>query len=213
MNLPARARVRLVTLALAMLAVLPAALPAQQTTALDRFLEGLTSWQATFTQTVTDSRGRARPGESGQFIVQRPGRFRWEIGNAQLMVADGRNLWFLDRDLEQVTVKPASRALTATPATLLAGAMPLRNQFRLEAEGRRENLDWVRVTPLSASAEFRFARLAFAGLELRRMELLDALGQRVTLVFTASRRNAPVDPAALTFTPPPGADVIGTPLG
>ncbi|MFZ9709529.1 MAG: outer membrane lipoprotein chaperone LolA [Steroidobacteraceae bacterium] len=204
--------IRLATLAMAVLAGFPAALLAQQATALDRFLEGLTSWQTQFTQTVTDSRGRTRPGESGQLIVQRPGRFRWEIGNAQLMVADGRNLWFLDRDLEQVTVKPASRALTATPATLLAGTAPLRNQFRLESEGRRDNLDWVRVTPLSSSAEFRSARLGFAGLELARMELLDALGQRVTLAFTASRRNAPVDPAALTFKPPAGADVIGTPL-
>lgn len=212
MIVPFRVGVHLATLMMAMLAALPAALPAQPTTALDRFLEGLTSWQAQFTQTVTDSRGRARPGESGQLIVQRPGRFRWEIGNTQLMVADGRNLWFLDRDLEQVTVKPASRALTATPATLLAGTAPLRNQFRLESEGRRGSLEWVRVTPLAASAEFRSARLAFAGLALQRMELVDALGQRVTLVFTASRRNAPVEAAALTFTPPPGADVIGTPL-
>ena len=37
------------------------------------------------------------------------------------MVADGKNLWFYDRDLEQVSVKAADAALTATPASLLSG--------------------------------------------------------------------------------------------
>ena len=61
-----------------------------------------------------------------QFVILRPGRFRWELTPAgaaspQLMVADGKNLWFYDRDLEQVSVKAAAAALTATPASLLSG--------------------------------------------------------------------------------------------
>ena len=81
---------------------------AAQDTALDRFLAGLGSWRAEFTQTTTDTRGRSRGAEQGRLIVQRPGRFRWETGPvraaepAQVMVADGRNLWFFDRDVEQV---------------------------------------------------------------------------------------------------------------
>ena len=39
----------------------------------------------------------------------------------QLMVADGKNLWFYDRDLEQVSVKAAASALTATPAEPAVG--------------------------------------------------------------------------------------------
>jgi len=50
---------------------------AAQDTALDRFLAGLGSWRAEFTQTTTDARGRSRGREQGRLIVQRPGRFRW----------------------------------------------------------------------------------------------------------------------------------------
>lgn len=185
---------------------------ASDNTALDRFLDGLESWQAEFTQTITDSRGRARAGEQGRLIVQRPGKFRWEIGGTQLMVADGRNLWFHDLDLDQITVKPASRALSATPASLLAGAAPLRTQFKVSAAGARAGLEWVDVAPIATSAEFRSAKLAFSGRDLRRMELTDTLGQRVVLEFSASRRNAPLAASALRFVPPPGVDVIGTPL-
>ena len=56
-----------------------------------------------------------------------PGKFRWESApegaepGAQLLVADGRNLWFMDRDLQQATVRPLDQALPQSPALLLAG--------------------------------------------------------------------------------------------
>ena len=63
------------------------------------------------------------------------------------MVADGKNLWFYDRDLEQVSVKPAAAALTATPASLLSGDGNIRELFTVRADGKRDGLDWVLVTP------------------------------------------------------------------
>jgi outer membrane lipoprotein carrier protein len=188
-------------------------------TALDRYLEGLVSWRAEFTQSTTDARGRTRPVQEGLLVVQRPGRFRWEIrvaGSstapaAQVMVADGKNLWFYDRDLEQVTVKPAGGALTATPAMLLAGTVPLRERFDVASSGRRGGLEWVKVVPRGLDAEFREARFGFAGLELRRLELDDKLGQQVVLLFRGGVRNPALAPAVLRFDPPAGADLIGKP--
>ena len=191
---------------------------AAQETALDRFRAGLGSGRAEFTQTTTDARGRSRGREQGRLVVQRPGRFRWETGPAavaepaQVMVADGRNLWFFDRDVEQVTVKPSTTAMTVTPATLLAGTVPLRSAFAVSELPRRDGLDWVRVVPLRTDAEFRETRLGFRGLELRRMELDDKLGQKVLIVFERIERNPTLAETAFRFEPPPGADVIGTPV-
>lgn len=189
-------------------------------TALDRYLDGLRSWRAEFTQSVTDTRGRSRGVQEGLLIVQRPGLFRWEIRGvgaptaqpAQVMVADGKNLWFYDRDLDQVTVRPTGGALTATPAMLLAGTVPLRERFEVSASGRRGGLEWVRVVPRGLDAEFREARFGFAGLELRRLELDDKLGQQVVLLFRSGVRNPALPPGSLRFDPPPGADVIGKPV-
>jgi outer membrane lipoprotein carrier protein len=187
-------------------------------TALDRYLDGLSSWSARFTQQVTDSRNRVVGRGSGSLLVLRPGRFRWELAPleddqaGQLLVADGRNLWFLDRDLQQVTVKPLDQALSQTPAVLLAGTADVRAAFNVKAMPRAEGLDWVEVRPRSADADFRTARLGFAGTDLRRMVLEDKLGQRSTLEFTQGKRNAPVDAATLQFVVPPGVDLIGKPL-
>lgn len=186
---------------------------------LDRFLDGLKTWRADFSQALTDSRGRQVDAVRGSLTVVRPGRFRWETRPsaaasevaAQVMVADGRNVWFYDRELEQVTVRPVGDALTATPAMLLSGGLDLKANFEFATLQRADGLDWVLVRPLRADAEFREARLGFSGPDLRRMELADRLGQTAVVDFERSRRNAPVGAAELRFVPPPGVDVIGKP--
>ena len=109
-------------------------------------------------------------------------------------------------------VKPASSALTATPAGLLSGDGDVRQWFNLSATGRREGLDWVKATPRQGDADIREAQLAFDKAELRRMVLKDKLGQTVRLDFLKSERNPAVADSDVTFSPPAGADVIGTPI-
>lgn len=186
-------------------------------TQLDDYLAHLRTLRAEFTQTITDSKGDEVQQASGRLIIVRPGRFRWELtpsggDSPQLMVADGRNLWFYDRDLEQVSVKPATDALTATPAGLLSGDGNVREWFTVKPDGRKDGLDWVLVIPKEPDADFRQARLGFGKSELSRMVLKDKLGQTVRLDFSASERNPPVAEAEVKFTPPAGADVIGTPI-
>ena len=206
--------------------------PADATvTPLDKYLDNLRTLRTTFLQTLADPHGREIDRASGTLIVQRPGKFSWDIrpqpvsagaagasataapagGAGQLMVCDGMNLWFYDRDLQQVTVKPVDAALSATPAMLLSGAVDVRKSFTLAPVGEREGLEWVLVEPAGAQADFRSALFGFEHGELRRLILEDKLDQTATIVFEKIERNAPVRPAEVSFTPPPGADVIGAP--
>lgn len=216
-------------LVLASAAHAAAAAAAAATTAvtpLDRYLQNLKTLRTSFLQTLADSQGREIDRATGTLIVARPGRFSWDIhpqtaGAAagsgtdakagQLMVSDGRNLWFFDRDLEQVTVKPVDAALSATPAMLLSGTVDVRKNFNLTPAGQRDGLDWVLVEPHGADADFRNALFGFAGGELKRMILEDKLGQTATILFDHIERNVPVAAQETSFTPPKGADLIGTP--
>ncbi len=211
--------------AITFVTLLPAAAQAAGgATALDGYLDGLKTWQARFVQVVVDGRKREVSRGSGRLVIERPGKFRWEIapvadgkpaaeGTGQLLVADGRSLWFFDRDLDQVTVKPMGEALAQTPAMLLTGAGDVREGFTLSADGRRDGLEWVKAVPRKAEADFSAASFGFAGKELRRLVLHDKLGQTATLTFEAAVRNGQVDPAELRFTAPAGVDVIGAPAG
>lgn len=220
---------------LALVAVLAAAAAPQAPTPLDHYLQNLKTLRVTFLQTVADAHGAEVGRSSGTLTVERPGKFRWDIhpqsvaqspaagrgagaaqagspGGGQLMVSDGRNLWYYDRDLEQVTVRPVTAALSATPAMLLSGTVDVHQHFTESVVGAREGLDWVYVEPRSTDADFKSALF---GLDrkgtLRRMILEDKLGQVVTIIFQDVEVNAAVPAQQLTFTPPPGADVIGTP--
>lgn len=212
----------------------------QAPTPLDRYLKNLKTLRVNFLQTVADAQGAEVGRSSGTLTVERPGRFRWDIhpqstaqgaaagqpagdagdaaaqagspGSGQLMVSDGRNLWYLDRDLQQVTVRPMTAALSATPAMLLSGTVDVHEHFTESSAGKRDGLDWVYVEPRSTEADFKSALFGFDGKgTLQRMILEDKLGQIVTIIFQDVEVNVPVPAADLTFTPPPGADVIGTP--
>jgi outer membrane lipoprotein carrier protein len=211
-----RLPVRLAMVALAFCTALSSAAPAA--TPLEQFLDGLDSWRSDFTQTVVDAKGKQIDAGTGELIVQRPGRFRWDYrprdtsaGAGQLLVADGRNLWFLDRELDQVTVKPLGQSLSATPMLLLSASLEeLHAAFEQKRGARREGLEWVTVVPRGAEAEFSRAEVAFEGGRLARMVVADRLGQTVTLRFGKGARNAHVAEQELQFQPPAGADVIGT---
>jgi outer membrane lipoprotein carrier protein len=210
--------------------------PSSAPTPLDRYLKNLKTLRVTFLQTVADAHGAEVGRSTGTLIVERPGKFSWDIhpqsvmpaansgqstaaappaaasGSGQLMVSDGRNLWYLDRDLEQVTVRPMTAALSATPAMLLSGTVDVHQHFTESLAGMREGLDWVYVEPRSTEADFKSALFGFDGKgTLQRMILEDKLGQVVTIIFQEVAVNVPVPAKELTFTPPPGADVIGTP--
>jgi len=203
---------------LALVVSLGVAPTAAAQTPLDAYLSELRTWRTDFTQTVTDGKGQEVQTAAGRLTIVRPGRFRWELmpasggASPQLMVADGTNLWFYDRDLEQVSVKPAAAALTATPAGLLSGDGDVRQWFNVSSAGRRDGLEWVKEVPRQGDSDIREAQLGFAKTDLRRMVLKDKLGQTVRLEFTHSQRNPQVAGADVRFTPPAGADVIGTPL-
>ncbi len=184
------------------------------------YLAHMKTLRASFLQTLVDAHGREIDRAHGTLIVARPGRFSWPIrteagagGHAgeQRMVADGRNLWFYDPDLAQVTVKPLDAALSATPAMLLSGTVDLQGNFKIQPAGTRDGLEWVLVEPSGRDADFRNALFGFAKGELRRMILEDRLGQTATIVFEKVERNGPVAPEEVSFTPPHDADIIGSP--
>jgi outer membrane lipoprotein carrier protein len=191
---------------------------ADASTPLDKYFDGLNTLRASFTQAVKDAHGKDVERSSGTLVVSRPGKFRWEVepkagsdSAGQLLVADGKNVWFFDRDLEQVTVKPIDAALSSTPAMLLSGASDVRESFTVTPAGSRDGLEWVLVEPKQAEADFRRALFGFDKGTLKRMIIDDRLGQTATIQFDKVERNARVSPDEVSFTPPPGADVIGKP--
>ncbi len=181
------------------------------TSPVQRYFQDLQSLRADFIQRVFDERSRVVQSSSGQMLMQKPGKFRWNYRTPaeQIIVADGDRLWAYDIDLAQVTVRTLDKALGSTPLALLSGAAPIEEAFTVGNTLSQDGLTWYELTPKQPQPEFRLLRVAFKGDLLVSLELEDGFGQRTRLDFQKLERNPALDPALLKFTPPPGVDVVG----
>ena len=165
---------------------------------------------ARFEQQVLDRGGKVVERASGTFTFQRPGKFRWayEKPHEQVLVGDGVKLWIYDPDLKQVTVKQIGKAISSTPAALLAGKDDITALFTLRDAGAADGLNWVEATPKAQDTGFDKVRLGLQGRTLAAMELFDSLGGHTLLRFSDLKSNAPVSADSFRFSPPKGADVL-----
>lgn len=171
---------------------------------------GLDSFSAEFTQKMFDADQVLQEETSGVLRVQRPNRFNLEYLQPyyQLYVADGKDLYFYDKDLEQVTVKAQEGMLENTPAMLLSNPGKLDQLYHVKPQGEEAGLFWYELTPKQDGGSFERINLAFKQNELRIMELQDSFKQTTRLMFKGVQRNPDLNPKLFRFTPPKGVDVI-----
>ena len=175
------------------------------------FLNGTHSARAHFEQKVYDRDGKLSQTSRGNFVFQRPGRFRWVYDKPadQVIVGDGQRVWIYDRQLNQVTVRKLTAALGSTPAALLAGGTDVEKSFEMSDAGSKDGLEWIEARPRDREAGFERVRMGFDQENLQAMELTDNFGQTTFLRFSKLVRNPQVNPNEFRFDPPKGADVLG----
>jgi outer membrane lipoprotein carrier protein len=178
----------------------------------DKYLTGLSSWSADFKQTIADGQGHVLRTAAGKFYLQRPGKFRWDYSepSEQLILADGKQIWFYDKDLAQANVRSVDGSLASTPAMLLSGTSSVSNEFDITAKPDDGGLHWYQLQPKRPDTDFQVVRIGFdKDGELAQMFLADKLNQITQVAFTHPVKNPKLAPDLFSFTPPPGVDVIG----
>jgi outer membrane lipoprotein carrier protein len=181
---------------------------------LNEFFTQVDTMQSAFTQQVVDDKGKIRQSSSGNVFLSRPGKFRWEYAapDKHQIVADGKNVWIYDVELDQVTVKPMKQALSSAPVGMLLQKQAVDAQFSvqdMEADGSK--LEWFRLTPHKKDSDFTTMDLGISDVGIQEMILNDKFGQQTYIKFQGLSTNGNIDASRFSFTPPAGADVIGKP--
>lgn len=177
---------------------------------LQRRLDALQSMQADFQQVMYNAEQEATRTSSGRFSLLRPGRFRWDYEEPfeQSIVADGKQLWIYDADLEQVTVRQMDTGLGSTPAMLLSGAADVGEAYSVASRFNADGIEWLELEPRASDSDFGKVRLGFDSEQLAVMDLIDSLGQTTRIVFSAVQHNPELGESRFEFAVPAGADVI-----
>lgn len=206
-----RIRLSALLLSLCLVPLLAAAAPGSARARLDAFARGLHALRGDFTQTLVDVSGRKNQPTRGTVALEAPRRFRWQTTSPykQLIVADGSRVWTWDPDLEQVTVRRQSRSEAHSPLTILTNPSRLDTEFSVDELGRRDGLDWMKLTPRTAGQNIQSAELGFDASGLVEMRFTDSRGAESVIRFSHWQRNPKLPDSDFQFTPPKGADVVG----
>lgn len=155
---------------------------------------------------------------TGNVAFKRPGRMRWELQDSerQIIVADGKFLWFYQPEDEQVIKSPFSAAFrSSTPVSFLTGVGRIREDFDVtlvrEEDGRAE----LALQPRAAENDLGRLRLTVdtASYDIVQAEVRDALGNVTRLRFSGFERNVGLEDSLFRFEVPRGVDVIEAPIG
>jgi outer membrane lipoprotein carrier protein len=171
---------------------------------------------AAFTQeSRVASLGRART-RAGRLYFLAPGRMRWEYDGPepQLLVADGKQLWFYRPERKQVVVQPVDAAFTRqTPLLFLFGRGDFAAEFTWDERALVSGaggLVSVVLLPRVEAPDLSRLVLEVAGGECRLAGTIveDAFGNVTHLVFSGERADAGLDAGLFKFSPPKGAEVV-----
>lgn len=178
---------------------------------LQRFTATVKTATGQFSQESRDAQGQSLSAmQTGRFSFERPGKFRWAVDQPfeQLILADGQQLYQYDPDLLQVSIRPMSQALGASPAALLFGSTSLEENFTLAPQPDRDGLAWLRATPRQTDAGFSHVDIGFGQALPEVLELLDAFGQKTRIRLSNIQVNPTLPAEEFHFSAPDGVDVV-----
>lgn len=180
---------------------------------LQRHYQATDSFKANFKETIT--RAGAPPRDrSGVIYYCKPGRMRWEFAEPQpeTIVSDGSLIYDYDPGLNQVVETPLKSAFKSHgAAAFLLGVGDLDRDFDAVtvASPAGDSLGHVALTPKGGGDRIELG-IDSHTFNIVTLMLVDALGNRTALEFSAIERNLPLASALFTFTVPPGADIVSS---
>jgi outer membrane lipoprotein-sorting protein len=147
----------------------------------------------------TDQRGRSA---AGTLQLKRPGKVRFQYGSGDLLlVADGKNLYFLDYQVGQKSAYPLGRtplgALLSSSPDFNGKAQVLSSTDPRVVVARAKNSTYGQLT-----LAFLRSPSAPGGLQMYGWTAIDPQGHRTTVKLSNVRYNVAVPESAFTYANP-----------
>lgn len=166
-------------------------------------LDQIDSFSAAFTQHVYDESNTLVHEASGELLIKRPNKLRWEalVPDETVLIADGEAIWHIDYFVEQVTAMTQASAIENNPMVLLtSNDESLWQTYKIERILEKS----FKVTPKVAAGQVRSLTLHFDDDGLTGLVMLDSQGQQSQFSFAKRMFNPPIDDAQFTLNVPDG---------
>lgn len=170
--------------------------------------ESIRSIQATFTQTRTLPSLRNPISTTGQLTIQKPKRFRWELGNpaSTMAICDGTNTFLLDMAkmrARQIGIDdPASKPFSLMASKAFENKDSFHNSFHIQQQTQTDELYQYHLILRDAAAAKHLREVILsisrAG-DIKAMEMVLSDQSRIKTTMNVVKLNGSIP--ANTFTP------------
>ena len=162
-------------------------------------------FSANFTQQVFSPEGGLIVEGEGDVKISRPNLFRWhtKTPDENLLVADGKTLWYFNPFVEQVTMMWLDKATNQTPFVLLTRNDP-KDWANYDIEQSGDDFTLVAKDDSDNSGQF-IVSIAKSGV-VNHFFVIEQDGQRSEFVFSHFNSQTP-NKNSFIFNVPEGVDI------
>lgn len=161
--------------------------------ALLKQLKALGTFQSSYQQRVFNERGEQIESAQGQFYLGNNKSFRNDINQPEKsrVVSDGRSLWLIDDDLEQVSISRLSTYLADSPlALLLDKTESALKAYEVKEIGKSSSKASSKASLFELDAEetynaIKAIRIAFKAKQVDYIEIDERRGRKIRVDFTS----------------------------
>jgi outer membrane lipoprotein carrier protein len=211
----------LLTSAPVLTATAPGAGPSQLdvATVVDRVqkrYDGADDFRARFNQTLTNAAFKRRTSSTGEVLLKKPGRMRWnyQTPDPKMYLADGDMLWLYEPEDKQAFKQDLRSSQLPAALAFLTGKGKLATEFDI-AFARDARLgspgDYVlALSPKQPQSTIKGILFVVdpTTFQVRESMITDAQGNTNDLLFSDIKINSKISDGTFRWTPPAGTRVI-----
>ncbi len=169
------------------------------------------SIQADVEQLILSQDGREIQALQAELLMQKPDKLNWHVIEPyeEMMVSDGKSLWYYEPDLEQVSIQDFPDDVENNPILLINDDLQaIENAYEVSMGYVDEEVKQYILLPLTASSSYERFSMTFSGSDLVQMQFESSVGQLTSFSFTNIINNAEIEPAVFSFVIPADIEII-----
>jgi outer membrane lipoprotein carrier protein len=178
--------------------------------------DGATDFRARFTQTLTNATFKRRTTATGEVLLKKPGRMRWnyETPDPKMYLSDGTQLWLYEPEDKQAFKQDLKSSQLPAALAFLTGTGKLAEQFEISfVRSPRAGTPQDYVLALSPrQAEAQVKGLEFVidpqSFLVKETVITDANGNTNNMLFSDIKINGRIPDSTFRWSPPAGTRVI-----
>lgn len=178
--------------------------------------DGATDFRARFNQTLTNSAFKRKTASTGEVLLKKPGRMRWNYltPDPKMYLADGELLWLYEPEDKQAFKQDLKSSQLPAALAFLTGKGKLASEFDIVfAKDARVGgtTDYVlALSPRQAQSQVKSILFVVdpQTFHVRESLITDAQGNTNDLLFSDIKLNTSIADGTFRWTPPTGTRVI-----